>query len=243
VTEQNPQTPAEVSTQETSGTPGASAGPAPVQHKPSARSKLAQLHNRYETAKTKAKAAADELKVITDGIKAELAELDPEAQRFELLPAGKSQAKPLALSYVENWTLDTKRLKAEDPVTWVRYAKRGGSWRLAEIKAEEQPEPSSDDLPAPAAEVPQNSGPEADPLSTAPDPAAPAVVGDAASATSGPDPAPVVVPAGLVPVGLACGHGRQVEAGIAEMISSGHISELWCHDCAGTTAVVLGGAA
>ena len=41
----------------------------------------------------------------------------------------------LTLTYSESWRIDAKRLKAEDPETYVRYAKKGGSWSMRPAKA------------------------------------------------------------------------------------------------------------
>lgn len=92
--------------------------------------KLAILQAAYVDAKAKAEAAAADLKAITDGIKYELGQAAPEQTRIELTgPAGPT----LRLAYSERWTLDSKRMKAEDPLTYVRYAKKGGAWSLTKV--------------------------------------------------------------------------------------------------------------
>lgn len=101
---------------------------APVTVTPQAGTRLEQLHAAYADAKAAADDAAAKLKAVTDAIKVELTQAAPEGERkIEL--AG--QAGPvLRLTYSESWRLDSKRLKAEHPETWVRYAKKSGSWTL-----------------------------------------------------------------------------------------------------------------
>lgn len=101
--------------------------PAPVQVAAGTSSRLEQLHAAYPAAKAAADEAAAQLKAITDGIKVELTTAAPDARRIRLDGA---DGPTLQLTYAETWRLDSKRLKAEDPETYVRYAKQGGSWTL-----------------------------------------------------------------------------------------------------------------
>ena len=94
---------------------------------------LLQLHAEYWAAKEQEKAAEARAKTATDALKARLSEVADQTGRAELFGPG---GRPLALTYVESWRLDTKALKAKDPETYVRYATKSGSWRLAEIKPE-----------------------------------------------------------------------------------------------------------
>lgn len=97
--------------------------------------RLQQLHAAYPAAKAAAEAAAAALKNVTDGIKRELGEVLPEgSQRADLIGADGPR---LSLAYVERWTLDTNRLKAENPLVYASYAKQSGSWRLSVAKATE----------------------------------------------------------------------------------------------------------
>lgn len=104
----------------------------PVIVEPSADSRLAQLHAQYADAKAAADAAAEHLKTITDGIKAELANAAPGQEQVTLRGAG---GPVLALAYAERWTVDSRKLKAEDPETYVRFAKKGGAWSLKVVRA------------------------------------------------------------------------------------------------------------
>lgn len=98
----------------------------PVIVEPPAESRLAQLHAAYPAAKAAADEAAATLKAITDAIKLELTQAAPDEERVTLRGDGPT----LALTYAERWTIDSRKLKAEDPETYVRYAKKGGSWTL-----------------------------------------------------------------------------------------------------------------
>lgn len=104
------------------------AGPLIVQ--PDADTRLAQLHAAYSDAKAAADAAEKQLKAITDAIKLELTQAAPEGTtKVDLVGNGV----PLRLSWTESWRLDSRKLKAEDPETYVRYAKKSGAWRLAPV--------------------------------------------------------------------------------------------------------------
>lgn len=93
--------------------------------------RLEQLHARYAEAKSAESAAKAELKAVVDGIKLELTQAAPGLNKLQLnSPAGV----PLELQYVESWRVDAKRLKAEDPITYARFATKGGSWRLAPVQ-------------------------------------------------------------------------------------------------------------
>ena len=109
--------------------------PGPRQVQPRSNSRLAALHAAYADAKAAVDAAGEQLKAITDAIKVELTAVDPNERRFELVPANGVQARPLQLTYVESWRVDSTKLKREDPETYVRYAKKSGSWRLAPAKS------------------------------------------------------------------------------------------------------------
>lgn len=101
--------------------------PPPVQVAPRKNSKLSQLHSLYADAKAARDAAEEQLKAITDGIKVELANAAPGVERVDLVsPAGP----PLGLRLVVSWRFNSRKFKAEDPETWVRYASKGEVWTL-----------------------------------------------------------------------------------------------------------------
>lgn len=100
--------------------------PARVTGEPGTR--LEQLH----AAHAQAKAAAD-LRTITDALKAELSAhvpTGPGRACVDLVPPDGAGYLPLRLAYVESWRVDSRKLKAEDPETYVRYAKKSGAWVL-----------------------------------------------------------------------------------------------------------------
>lgn len=97
-----------------------------VQAAQSAR--LAQLHAAYADAKAANDAAAEQLKAITDAIKLELTQAAPEG--YTRIGLDGPDGPPLRLTYAESWRVDSRKLKAEDPETYVRYAKKSGSWTL-----------------------------------------------------------------------------------------------------------------
>lgn len=99
------------------------------------RTRLEQLHASYADAKAEAAAAEEKLDAIKDAIKLELTQAAPDATKIELHGPEGSAAPPLALTYTETWRFDSRKFKADDPLTYVRYAKKSGSWRLAEARA------------------------------------------------------------------------------------------------------------
>lgn len=104
--------------------------PALIQIPADRSERLAQLHAQYADAKAEADAAAKRLKDITDALKAEMTQAAPGAPRLELV-GGHGPA--LRLTYVESWRIDSTKLKAENPETYVRYAKKSGSWTLKAV--------------------------------------------------------------------------------------------------------------
>jgi hypothetical protein len=104
---------------------------------PTADSRLASLHAQYADAKAEADAAAERLKTITDGIKAELRAQQeaaaPGADRVEL----RSPYGPvLRLTRSERVTFDSRKLKVDNPHLYVQYAKFGEAWSLRVIAPE-----------------------------------------------------------------------------------------------------------
>lgn len=95
-------------------------------------SRLEQLQAAYPAAKAAADEAAAQLKAITDAVKLELTQAAPEGSaKIEL--RGTDQAPALRLTYSESWRVDARKLKAEDPETYVRYAKKSGAWTLRPV--------------------------------------------------------------------------------------------------------------
>lgn len=104
----------------------------PHQVKPKKGSRLEQLHEAYGPAKAAVADAEAKLKAITDAIKLELTQAAPDgAEKIELVG---ENGVPLQLSWVLTWRFDSKKFKADDPQTYVRYAKQSGSWTLRPVK-------------------------------------------------------------------------------------------------------------
>lgn len=102
----------------------------PVQVKPDAGSRLEQLHASYAGAKAALDEATTQVRAITDAIKLELTTAAPDQTRIELVGEG---APALRLSWTTSWRFDSRRLKAEDPELYVRYAKPSGTWVLKAV--------------------------------------------------------------------------------------------------------------
>ncbi|HEY2086401.1 MAG TPA: hypothetical protein VGH54_10315 [Mycobacterium sp.] len=98
---------------------------------PAPDSRLEQLVSQYEMAQAEAKKAADDLKAITDAIKLEMTNAAPGETEIDLV--SDQLARPLRLSNVTGWRVDAKKLKAEAPEVYVRYAVQTSSWRLAPV--------------------------------------------------------------------------------------------------------------
>jgi hypothetical protein len=96
-------------------------------------SRLEDLLATYAQLKPQADEFATRLKSVTDAIKVELQAAAPEARRVEV--SHSSLAQPLRLSYVEGWSLDTKRLKTEQPAVYVQFARKAGKWELRGVSA------------------------------------------------------------------------------------------------------------
>jgi len=88
--------------------------------------RLQQLHETYTSLKATAEEVQTQLKAITDALKVELTNACPGATKIDLT----GSAPPLRLTYAESWRVDAKKLKREQPETYVRYAKKSGSWTL-----------------------------------------------------------------------------------------------------------------
>jgi hypothetical protein len=97
-------------------------------------SRAAELRAEYYAAKEAKDAAEERFKTVQGALKTALSEASGEALRSALHVPGY---QPLTLTYGERWTVDSKRLKAEQPVTYAAYAKLGSSWTLQESKGQQ----------------------------------------------------------------------------------------------------------
>lgn len=100
----------------------------PTRVKVEPNTRLEQLFAMYSGLKAESDEAAAKLKTVTDAIKVELTALAPGAQKIGADASHLGLA--LELSYVESWRVDAKALKAGDPVTYVTWARKSGSWVL-----------------------------------------------------------------------------------------------------------------
>jgi hypothetical protein len=104
---------------------------------PERSSNLGKLCAAYSLAKPRADEAAKQLEQIVDAIKVEMTNAvadDPAYQQGEpIVCLADVLATPLRLSYRKSWYLDVKSLKAQDPHTYVKWAKQRGVWQLAQV--------------------------------------------------------------------------------------------------------------
>lgn len=106
-----------------------SAPPAPpARVKPEPGSRLEQLAALHDELKAKAEQASQDYEAVKEAIKSELASAAPGSTKVVL--ESDELVKPLTMSHRTEWRIDSRKLKAEDPTTWVRYAKQVESWRL-----------------------------------------------------------------------------------------------------------------
>jgi hypothetical protein len=89
---------------------------------------LEDLLAQEAAAEAAQKEAADRLKGLRDRIKAELTLAHPGVEKFDI--AGTPHRPAKTLTWVRTVQLDTKRLKAEQPLLYVEYAQFGGRWEL-----------------------------------------------------------------------------------------------------------------
>lgn len=91
-------------------------------------SRLDDLLATYAELKPQVDELTARLKDVTDAIKRELQAAAPHASKVDV--DHPALTLPLRLNWVESWSLDSKRLKAEMPEIYVTYARKGGRWDL-----------------------------------------------------------------------------------------------------------------
>lgn len=94
---------------------------------------LADLRARYAELKAAKDKATEEFDAVKTKLQAQLSEATEGATRSALYVDG---FKPMNLTYSEPWTVDSKRLQAEQPLIYVQYAKQGKRWTLAESRGQ-----------------------------------------------------------------------------------------------------------
>lgn len=96
-------------------------------------SRLEQLADELDAARAAVDEAKKREKSIADSIKAEVIPQAPQGTTSIVL-AGTAYRPEWICHWVESWRLDSKRLKAEMLPTWVRYAVKGGTWKLEKAR-------------------------------------------------------------------------------------------------------------
>jgi hypothetical protein len=100
---------------------------------PDSDSRLEQLAAQYDQAKAEAAKATEALTAITNAIKLELTNAAPGANDIRL--DSPELAQPLRLFAVSSWRVDAKKLKAEAPEIYVRYATKSTAWQLRAVSS------------------------------------------------------------------------------------------------------------
>lgn len=93
--------------------------------------RLEQLAAEYARIKPAFDAAEDHLKAVIDAIKLELTYAAPGSTKVDL--KAPALDRPLRLMAKTSWRLDTKKMKAEDPATYARYAVQNTCWELRAV--------------------------------------------------------------------------------------------------------------
>jgi hypothetical protein len=102
----------------------------PVSVTPDPGSRLEALHAEYDAVAPQAAEWEARLKAVKDAIKAESMAGVPEGTTAIKLTHWAGIYTPLRVIWVPRWDFDVKRLKTDDPATYVRYASLGGRWEL-----------------------------------------------------------------------------------------------------------------
>jgi hypothetical protein len=98
---------------------------------PEPDSRLDQLAAEYAALEPQVKENVARLEAIKTGIKSELAKA---AQgQPEVLLTSSYLTKPLQMRHVESWRIDARRMKAEDPLTYVQWAVKSDRWELRQV--------------------------------------------------------------------------------------------------------------
>jgi hypothetical protein len=114
--------------------PATATAPAPIRMAvtPAPGGLLEQLLDQQRAAKAAADEAEERVKSIGDRIKAELTQAHPGVAAFDI--AGSQHRPAMHLTWVETARLDTRLMRREDPVLYVKYARFGGHWVLSPVR-------------------------------------------------------------------------------------------------------------
>jgi hypothetical protein len=96
-------------------------------------SRLEQLLDQLEDARARADEADKQAKAIADSIKAEVIPQAPQGTT-SIVIAGSAWRPEFVVRWTESWRFDSKRFKAERLADWVRYAIKGGTWKLEKAR-------------------------------------------------------------------------------------------------------------
>jgi hypothetical protein len=100
---------------------------------PVENSRLEALQTLYTDAKARADKAATEFEEIKSGIKAELQALQlPQGVETVVLQGGPGRPG-LAMKWKTAFRFSSKKLKAADPATYVKYGETSGYWQLESL--------------------------------------------------------------------------------------------------------------
>lgn len=94
--------------------------------------KLETMLAMLENAKADADEAAGRFRDLKSDIKAEVTGLVPGRERIIL--KSRFLSAPWIVRSQESWVIDSKMLKAVDPFTWAKFAKKTQAWYLEAIK-------------------------------------------------------------------------------------------------------------
>jgi hypothetical protein len=104
----------------------------PITVRPEPNSRLESLVDRYETLKTRATEAGEELDEVVKGIKAELANAAP--GKTNILLDSPLLSVPLRMLGVVSRRMNVKALQKDYPQVYRDYSSESTSWRLERYK-------------------------------------------------------------------------------------------------------------
>lgn len=85
-----------------------------------------------ESAQAEAKEANDRFNGLKDQIKSAVSEMAPGRER--IIIKSPYLSKPWVMRSQQSWNLDSKMLKAKEPLIWVKYAAKRITWFLEATK-------------------------------------------------------------------------------------------------------------
>lgn len=107
---------------------------APAFVRPEPESRLAHLAARYDDLKARADTAKADLEELTTAIKSEMAAAAGHAAGPTVVLDTPDLQRPLRLTAIEKWRIDAKRLRIDDPATYVRWAVKSTELKLERVR-------------------------------------------------------------------------------------------------------------